>query len=1655
MSSSSGGTVAQDPQKFVDALLNDLRLLSTEARRKHESVKDAAETAIVKLRNISTTSDSKALHSNLQNGCNEILHPLILACSTKTPKLVQIALQAIQRALQFGIVNETSAPVIVRELSNLTEAECEELKVLQTITLFVSADSLVTGSALSKCIVIAIKLNFSKDPSVINAASAAVRQLFSCTFERVVQEDGIKSLPMIQFPLPSDIDINTVTHNNDTKMGVCAADSFQLLKDLMSLIRRQATSWLIGVKRFTMTLALELLESILKNYPSVFFRHIEHAVVLRDIICPQLLYILTGKKQSDSPVDKVYEKPPFPVLMRCLRIGLAMVKNYHEIIEYHAETFIQFVLQLLASRQAEWQSAAALEVLHKIVGQPELLRWLCTTFHFRPNGPKLVELIVRGITNYNCRALRKAFDDEPSESTDQNQPGFLCGEIFIPIHENVSAKRWILLDWLEKHEAGVIPLGYCISLAYACLIDVTHSIYAVVEEINSPSKQPATSQNEIELHQKVSTEVFQCAANSLLHGLAQLLVSSVEDSVMESLLNCLSTIVILACKVNNSEIKDASLRGLCRYSLPSGYYDRFINTNPAIASNAGQTHSVGDVLFLKDHLHTVDNIEMVGAKLDQVIAVGTVCPTSGSSGSAQNENFSLTAKNMKVARTLVLSADANGEHLTSTWDMILATLQHFTWIIGIKPLPNGDFRTDASGSESGGLTNINSVPSTVLTTAVVGELPPFNLMLNKLVEHSNKYDDVSLHHVIASLCELSSDQMKVAQKSSREISFFAIAKLLQTSIVNLYRLDVFWRPITAHLVEVCGHSHVQLREWGSIALTQLVMTAMRQHIQSKDKDTVCFIASNTLSNEVWEILIDITYQIGQDERSTERLIEYAYYGVSQTGKEFLEVLPFKCLKMYLNTVATFGKQSKSINISLSAIGLLWHVSDQIRIRCHHHGETNNQQIWLVLFECLGELCVDLRPAVRKSACDTLLQTVASHSDDLTPMSWQIMLSDILFSLLEKVRVFTKNASNERNDDSTSGNQKFLVHHSRDTPAKQWAETTVRTLFGVVRIFNAQRHVLKSEENFYENWSRMIQYIEYTAMINNPEMSLAALKDFYEFHFGKMEQKSSPRIARKVKANSTDRTQTFSEDTQASYSATQDVTDSTQSDREYGNANTVSGSFRMLEFAPSLPDVYWLVSWKSWLKIGKTLTTAKMFGTEETTGNRFIPSPFHWTTFLQIFPSLFHRVRYVIDVEDLRYNELLLILKKIASAPRSSDQTPFTLTTANPELSPTHEALFECIRILAKEMSHKETNHSDSLPDLFHLLLDFTKFSLRSPQTDFVMVKKDIPSPMQALSLVPFAELCLKFIIEFYTKVSSLEEVIDGEVLTSIIRGISDPLVIRYNCPTPSIWMNAATAFMAISRVGIPIARENLDKFKSFWLPFITIVDKFLFCKNRNKKPLNADERKRFEFVDCQFIELIRIEILPHATALPWEFMQKVIEILNKASIITLDPNDTLASDLCDQRTDLCKVSFDALLSLSQTQVPGEILDVVDNKKDGKLPQSLGAHAISSLLVRCKQVINGYARDEQNNGRLPLLSQRVFEVISVLRAISALIEGLTTQPGNVIESLYDKLVEIYPSVVQMVPCCKNSADVQLAVMITLNSYQTLLNLKNNQVQIVVT
>lgn len=104
--------------------------------------------------------------------------------------------------------------------------------------------------------------------------------------------------------------------------------------------------------------------------------------------------------------------------------------------------------------------------------------------------------------------------------------------------------------------------------------------------------------------------------------------------------------------------------------------------------------------------------------------------------------------------------------------------------------------------------------------------------------------------------------------------------------------------------------------------------------------------------------------------------------------------------------------------------------------------------------------------------------------------------------------------------------------------------------------------------------------------------------------------------------------------------------------------------------------------------------------------------------------------------------------------------------------------------------------------------------------------------------------------------------------------------------------------------------------------------------------------------------------------------------------------------------------------------------------------------LSKILIKSSfQVLNDYARDERNSGMLPLSASRVYEVISVLRAIATLIEGVVRHSQEVITSLYDRLVDMYPVLVQMIPCSAANSDVQISLMIALNSYKVLLTIRN--------
>ena len=130
-------------KRLLDSLQSDLKNLSLETKRKHPSVKESAEEAIVKIRNAGLSSSN----TPLAYLSNQILYPLvqvrtkpssklqaskiiicIQGCETKDSKIVNLCLQVIQRLITAQVLDSKGAKYVVETMWMLMEANIEEVE---------------------------------------------------------------------------------------------------------------------------------------------------------------------------------------------------------------------------------------------------------------------------------------------------------------------------------------------------------------------------------------------------------------------------------------------------------------------------------------------------------------------------------------------------------------------------------------------------------------------------------------------------------------------------------------------------------------------------------------------------------------------------------------------------------------------------------------------------------------------------------------------------------------------------------------------------------------------------------------------------------------------------------------------------------------------------------------------------------------------------------------------------------------------------------------------------------------------------------------------------------------------------------------------------------------------------------------------------------------------------------------------------------------------------------------------------------------------------------------------------------------------------------------------------------------------------------------
>ncbi|XP_024592342.1 protein MON2 homolog isoform X3 [Neophocaena asiaeorientalis asiaeorientalis] len=1645
----SGTNSPEAVKKLLENMQSDLRALSLECKKKFPPVKEAAESGIIKVKTIAARNTE--ILAALKENSSEVVQPFLMGCGTKEPKITQLCLAAIQRLMSHEVVSETAAGNIINMLWQLMENSLEELKLLQTVLVLLTTNTVVHDEALSKAIVLCFRLHFTKDNITNNTAAATVRQVVTVVFERMVAEDE-RHRDVVEQPV--------LVQGNSNRRSVstlkpCAKDAYML------------------------------------------FQHQEFSFLLKERVCPLVIKLFSpnikfrqGSSTSSSPAP--VEKPYFPICMRLLRVVSVLIKQFYSLLVTECEIFLSLLVKFLDGDKPQWLRAVAVESIHRLCVQPQLLRSFCQSYDMKQHSTKVFRDIVNALGSFiqslflvpptgNPATTNQAGNNNSggpvSAPANSGMLGIGGGVTLLPAFEyrgtwipiltvtvQGSAKA-TYLEMLDKVEPPTIPEGYAMSVAFHCLLDLVRGITSMIEgelgEVETECQtttteavsSPAQSSEQQELQSTsdqmdkaiVSRAVWEEMVNAcwcgLLAALSLLLDASTDEAATENILKAELTMAALCGRLGLVTSRDAFITAICKGSLPPHYALTVLNTTTAATlSNKSYSIQGQSVMMISPSSESHQQVVAVGQPL-AVQPQGTVM---------------LTSKNIQCMRTLLNLAHCHGAVLGTSWQLVLATLQHLVWILGLKPSSGGALKPGRAVEG----------PSTVLTTAVMTDLPVISNILSRLFESSQYLDDVSLHHLINALCSLSLEAMDMAYGNNKEPSLFAVAKLLETGLVNMHRIEILWRPLTGHLLEVCQHPNSRMREWGAEALTSLIKAGLTfnhdpplsqnqrlqllllnplkemssvNHPDIRLKQLECVLqilqSQGDSLGPGWPLVLGVMGAIRNDQG--ESLIRTAFQCLQLVVTDFLPTMPCTCLQIVVDVAGSFGLHNQELNISLTSIGLLWNISDYFFQR----GETiekelNNEEaaqqkqaeekgvvlnrpfhpappfdcLWLCLYAKLGELCVDPRPAVRKSAGQTLFSTIGAHGTLLQPSTWHTVIWKVLFHLLDRVRESSTTADKEKIE---SGGGNILIHHSRDTAEKQWAETWVLTLAGVARIFNTRRYLLQPLGDFSRAWDVLLDHIQSAALSKNNEVSLAALKSFQEIL----------QIVTPVRDSD-------KPETPPAVNVPVPVLLGSISgpglNRPFVRTDSIGE--RLGRYSSSEPPVVtdeledlnlWWAAWNTWYRVGSESTKPPITFDKLT----FIPSQPFLTALIQIFPALYQHIKTGFNMDDLQ--KLGVILHSAVSVPISSDASPFILPSyTEAVLTSLQEAVLTALDVLQKAICIGPENMQIMYPAIFDQLLAFVEFSCKPPQygqletkhianAKYNQIQLFAPAEWVALNYVPFAERSLEVVVDLYQKTACHKAVVNEKVLQNIIKTLRVPLSLKYSCPSESTWKLAVSSLLKVLSIGLPVARQHASsgKFDSMWPELANTFEDFLFTKSIPPDNLSIQEFQRNESIDVEVVQLISTEILPYANFIPKEFVGQIMTMLNKGSIHSQSSSFTEAEIDIRLREEFSKMCFETLLQFSFS-------NKVTTPQEGYISRM----ALSVLLKRSQDVLHRYIEDERLSGKCPLPRQQVTEIIFVLKAVSTLIDSLKkTQPENVDGNTWAQVIALYPTLVECITC----------------------------------
>ncbi|KAL6528116.1 hypothetical protein OROHE_015066 [Orobanche hederae] len=499
----------------------------------------------------------------------------------------------------------------------------------------------------------------------------------------------------------------------------------------------------------------------------------------------------------------------------------------------------------------------------------------------------------------------------------------------------------------------------------------------------------------------------------------------------------------------------------------------------------------------------------------------------------QRESIVLTSKNVQALRTLFNIAHRLHNVLGPSWVLVLETL---------SALDRAIHSSHATTQEVS-----PSVPK--LSRDPSGQYSDFNVLSSL---NSQLFESSALMHVSA---------VKSLLSALRQLSCQCIAA---TSGV-----ESLWDDVVGHFLELADSSNPQLHTMALDALDKSICAVLSsdQFQENVSSNSVraphdilsleCAVIS-PLSNLYAlsqsynirvgsvKILLHVLERHGEKLRyswpnilemlrsvahaSEKDLIALGFQSLRVIMNDGLPSVPFHCLHECINVAGAYSTQKTELNISLTAVGLLWIATDFIvKGLMHSTNEKNvtdqrnydkqeepapdshdkvtetayfpdaveHDKLLFSVFSLLHKLGADERPEVRNSAIRMLFQTLGSHGQKLSKSMWEDCLWNYVFPMLDHASHLAATSSKDEWQGKELGTRKgksvhMLIHHSRNTAQKQWDETLGLLLGGITRIFRSFFPFLRSLRNFQSGWESLLVFIKNCILNGSKEVALAAI-----------------------------------------------------------------------------------------------------------------------------------------------------------------------------------------------------------------------------------------------------------------------------------------------------------------------------------------------------------------------------------------------------------------------------------------------------------------------------------------------------------------------------------------------------------------------------------